>query len=155
MQKSIRISAAALLLAALPMIAAPAALAQNAGEYASRISSACAGSWQSQNCLKAVSESSMALTTNYMASLDRRGKSAASETVKQHCAASTAAMTEQIPAGAMLSAYTECANTIYDVSEQTGVEPDQSLYLLLVGPVLCLSGDRRCTAVEQGLKSYR
>ncbi len=127
----------------------------DAQKYAAGVASACVGNWQSQPCLKASSEAAMALTAKYMASLNQTGKTTQAETIKQHCAAATAAMTEQVPADAMRSAYTECANMIYDVSEQTGIKPDQSLYQLLVAPVLCLSGDQRCSMIEQGLASYR
>jgi hypothetical protein len=123
-------------------------------QYASRVSGACLGNWESQACLKAVSESSLAMVSRYAETLKSRGGSSALETLKQKCAASTAAITQNIPANAMRSAYTECANAIYDISEQTGVKPDQSHYQLLVGPVLCLSKDRRCSAIEQGLRRY-
>ncbi len=127
----------------------------NTRNYAGAVSGSCIGNWKNPECLKAVSQSAMALASNYMAKLQQNGKSNSGETIKQHCAAATAAMNKQYPAEAMLSAYVECANTIYDVSEQTGVKPDQSQYQLLVGPVLCMTGDRRCPAVEKGLSSYR
>lgn len=123
-------------------------------QHAKIVSKACIGNWESQPCLKAVSESALVFAANYGAKLKRRGKSKSMETLKQHCAAATAASQGEYPAYAMQSAYTECANIIYDISEETKVTPDQSHYQLLVAPVLCLSKARECKGIESGLKKY-
>ncbi len=123
--------------------------------HAKQVAGACLGQWEAQGCLSAVSESTLVLAANYAGVLEAQGKKSAVEQIKQHCAAGTAAMRENIPAYAMKSAWAECANMIYDVSETTGTVPDQSHYQLLAGPILCLEKDRRCADVEQGLKRYK
>jgi hypothetical protein len=123
-------------------------------EQASAIANACLANWQAPGCLKAVSASSLVLAANYGTALQQGGHAAEAETIKQHCAASTAATQGDYPAYAMKSAFTECANTISDVAGKTGVNPDPSQYQLLVGPVMCLDGSQGCAAVTNGLKAY-
>jgi hypothetical protein len=123
-------------------------------EHAKQVSRACPGKWEAQPCLKAVSESTLVLASNYAANLQQKGHPKQVEMIKEHCAAATAARQGEFPANAMRSAFVECANTIVDTTDQTGVAPDASHYQLLVGPVLCLDGDRRCAFIEDGLKKY-
>ena len=122
--------------------------------HARLVSRACLGQWESQKCLKAVSDSSLIMVANYGAALKRKGKGSQLETLKNHCAASTAASNGEYPAYAMQSAYAECANIISDIVDATNIMPDQSHYQLLVGPVLCLSKDRRCRGIESDLRKY-
>lgn len=124
-------------------------------QHARRIAGVCPDQWETQNCLRTISESNLVLAATYMEDLQTQGYDQASDKIEQHCAASTAATQGTYPVYAIKSAFTECANMIYDVSEETDVLPDQSHYQLLVGPVLCLHNDRRCNAIEQGLYALR
>jgi len=124
-------------------------------QHAKIVSKACLGKWETQSCLKAVSDSALVMISNYAAKLKKNGKGSSLETLKEHCAASTAASNGEYPADAMVSAYVECANIISDINDATGLMPDQSHYQLLVGPVLCIRKDRRCAAIEEGLRKYR
>lgn len=136
----------------------PFAHAQTASEasvaHAGSIATACIGQWESQPCLAALAEANMTLAANYGASLEDGGDKAAAEQIKQHCAASTAARTEQVPGYAMQSAMTECANAISDISAKTNTLPDQSIYQLMTVGVWCLGKDQRCAASEEQLKNY-
>ena len=119
--------------------------------HAKQIATICPGSWEQQNCLKAVSESNITLASNYAESLDNSGKSNQIEPLKQLCAASTAATKGEYPPAAMNSAFTECANGIYDISQKSGVAPDQSNYQLLVAAILCLNKDPQCELLERSM----
>lgn len=145
------------LLASLVLITMPAAAQAQSPkllEHARSIAKACPGNWEAQGCLSTVSASNMDLAVDYMTKLDAAGKKDAVEEAKQLCAASTAATKGEYPAYAMQSAFTECANGIYDISEKTGVKPDQSHYQLLVGAVLCLSKAKECSVMEQQMQAY-
>lgn len=123
--------------------------------HAIEISSACPGNWTKQSCMSKVSDANQRLAVNYIIALENRNKKSAGETVKQKCAASTASREREYPAEAVLSAYTECANTIYDVTTQTGIKPDQDNYQLLVAAVLCMS-DRdgaQCQTFERQMRA--
>jgi hypothetical protein len=122
---------------------------QPASTHASDIGKLCPGKWEDASCLAAVSQSNYDLTLGYADALAKAPQ--AVESLKQHCAAATV-IDSNIPAYAYKSAYTECANGIYDISENTGVSPDTSHYQLLVGAVLCLSKDARCAGIESQLK---
>lgn len=129
---------------------------QTSVEYAKRAANACTGGqWETPACLKAISENVYIMASNYGAALQQRGKKADSERIKEHCAAATAAAQETFPAYAMRSAYVECANMVYDVTESSRVQPDLSQYQLLVGAVQCLDKTMACKAVEIGLKQYK
>lgn len=152
---SIRLwNVAAFILCVMPL----PALAQNTGglsrDHAQHIATSCIGHWSEPTCMSAVSESNMILAAAYGGALQQRSQDAAAENIKQHCAASTAAREGQYPAYAMKSAFTECANMMYDISEQTGLAPDQSRYQVLVAAVLCMGNDPKCAAFEEGLKPY-
>ena len=123
--------------------------------HATALANACPGNWESPACLTAVSQSNMVLVSNYGAMLQHKNKNEAAETLKQHCAASTAHSKEQFPAYAMNSAFIECVNIISDLADQTQVMPDQSHYQLLLLPALCLSKDKRCGPMEKGLLQYK
>ena len=127
-----------------------------ATDFAKRAARACLnGHWEDQACLKAISENTLVMAANYGAVLQRRGKNKASEILKEHCAAATAATKGEYPAYAMRSAYVECVNKIYDLTESTKVSPDLSQYQLLVGAVQCLDKSTACTGVESGLAKYK
>ena len=111
--------------------------------------------WERQACLSAVSYSTLALAANYAQRLSDQGHDFAVELIKEHCAAGTAAARDKFPAYALKSAWIECANTMSDIAETTGLKPNASHYQLLVGPILCLDKDRRCTNVERGLERYK
>lgn len=128
------------------------ALAENS---ARNMAQACIGNWESKACLRASSQSSLEMAATYAEKLDNAGRKEALEILKDQCAASTAATRGDYPAYAMTSAYTECANIIVDITDATGIEPDIDHYQLLVGAVLCLTKDKRCTAIEQGLQKYK
>lgn len=133
--------------------------AQAASEYsvthAQKIAAVCPGAWESPACLTAVSESNLVMVSGYGATLQERKMEAQAETLKQHCAASTAHREKQFPAYAMNSAFTECANIISDLVDQTQILPDQDHYTLLVLPVLCMNKDPRCAPMEKGLLQYK
>ena len=119
--------------------------------HAQKIASTCPGSWEQQTCLEAVSESNITLASNYAETLNNAGKSGQLEPLKQLCAASTAATEGEYPPAAMSSAFTECANGIYDISEQSGIKPDQSNYQLLIAAILCLNKDPQCGVLERSM----
>jgi hypothetical protein len=121
--------------------------------YARLTSTHCLGRWARQECLTSISQSTLVLAANYAGLLESHGLVDAVEEIKQHCAAATAGTKGEYPAYAMQSAFTECANMIFDISEQTQVKPDLSHYQILVGAILCLSKDRRCAGIEKQLKN--
>lgn len=153
MKNNIFLFLAGALFLSVPALAqgAPSALSV---EYARRVAVTCIEAWDQPACLALMSSSNFALAGAYGTDLQNRGMEPAAETIKQHCAASTAAREQAYPADAVRSAFVECANTISDVAGQTGVKPDAGLYQLLVGSVMCLNHDRGCPTVEFGLKAY-
>lgn len=150
--------AALILITLTALSAAPAMAATQSSDvpqqYASAVAKNCIGNWESPACLSASSSTALTVAALYGSELQERGHSAAAEKIKEHCAAATAAREQSYPAYAMQSAYTECANMIYDVSVETSIKPQPELYQLLVSSVLCLSKDGRCASVEQGLRPY-
>ncbi len=124
-------------------------------QYARDISSHCVKQWDKPVCLSEVSQATLILAANYAGDLQSSGMIGAVEQIKQHCAAATAATQGDYPAYAMKSAFTECANKIYDVSEQTSIKPDLSHYQLLIGAIMCLNKDRNCSSIEQQLGAYQ
>ena len=149
------ILSAAILVGTMQISATQAAQpSATARQHASQIASSCPGQWDGQICLKAVSEATMVMASTYGEVLQEQKHDASAENLKQHCAAATAASQGVYPAEAMRSAFTECANTMSDISNDTQIMPDPSLYQLLVGAVLCLDKDKTCANVESGLKQY-
>lgn len=142
----------AALLIGFANIAAAQQISPQVLAHAKQIGQTCPQKWETQPCLAAISSSNKTLAVNYMQSLEAKGKKSAMEQVKQLCAASTAATEGEYPAYAMQSAFTECTNGLYDISQKTGVLPDQSHYQLLVGSVLCLSKAPQCAALEAGMQ---
>lgn len=131
-------------------------VSQTAQNFAGGVARACLDdAWESPACLRALSESNLTMAGNYAGALQQAGKGAAADKIKEHCAASTAARQQEFPAYAMKSAFIECANMISDIAESTAILPDQSQYQLLVGAVLCMEKDRRCTDINQGLRRYK
>jgi hypothetical protein len=127
-----------------------------ATSFAKRLARECVGNkWTQPGCLKMVSQNNLVMTSNYMAALQEANKRSHVETVKQHCAASTAANKGEYPANAMRSAFVECVNIIADTASATGVKPDQSQFQLLVGAVQCLDKNQACSAIEQALSRYK
>lgn len=139
----------------------PRAQAQNAAapsqvvlQFAASVAQACVADWGAQGCLSAVSESNIAMLSDYGAALQNAKHDAAAETLKQHCAATTAASQQNVPAYAMLSALTECANTISDIASRTALMPDPSHYQLMIAPLLCLGGNPACAEITAQLTAY-
>lgn len=152
-----KIAAAAVALAVLSFAISPAR-AQQASEdslaYAQLLGEYCPGKWETPYCLKAVSQSNLTMVANYGGALQESGKTQEAENIKQHCAASTAATEGDYPAYAMKSAFIECANTISDTASRTGMQPDLSLYQLLVGATMCLDQAAGCANIEQTLRQH-
>jgi hypothetical protein len=123
--------------------------------YAKLIANACPDQWESPACLSAVSTSNLALAANYGGALQEAKLDAAAEKIKQHCAASTAAREQEFPAYAMKSAFDECATTMLDVSDETGIPPDQSHYQLLWLAAVCLANKPECAPISEDIKKYR
>lgn len=147
----------ALAVAALSILSMPAqAQSQASRTYAVRMANVCPGNWESTACMTAGSESNLVMASNYGATLKQQNLEGPAETLKQHCAASTAHREGRTyPAYAMQSAFTECANIITDLVDQTGVKPDVDHYQLIVLSVLCMSKDKRCAPMERGLMQYK
>jgi hypothetical protein len=97
----------------------------------------------------------MVMLSNYGGVLQEKKLEAPAETLKQHCAASTAHREKKFPAYAMTSAFIECVNTITDLTEQTTIPPDVDHFQLLVMAALCLSKDPRCAPMEKALAQYK
>ncbi|MGB0718977.1 MAG: hypothetical protein ACPGRX_00800 [Bdellovibrionales bacterium] len=132
------------------------AASQTALDYARLAAKSCVpGAWEGQPCLAAISQNTLVMAANYQEALQNAQKLSDSEAIKQHCAAATAAANGEYPAYAMRSAYVECANTVYDVTERSGVRPDLSQYQLLIGAVQCLDKSTACSAFETGLAAYK
>tara|TARA_Y100000588_G_scaffold157103_1_gene171069 strand:- start:97 stop:600 length:504 start_codon:yes stop_codon:yes gene_type:complete len=123
--------------------------------FAREISKSCPHQWEEQACLSDVSASALVLAANYAGDLQSNGMIGAVEQIKQHCAAATAATQGTYPAYAMKSAFTECANKIYDVSEQTSIKPDLSHYQLLIGAIWCMNKDSQCKTIEDQLGAFQ
>lgn len=127
-------------------------LSNEALQFGKAAGAACPGKWDSPECLAIISQNNLMMAANYGGALKENGKVTESELIKEHCAAATAAREKSFPAYAMKSAFTECANTIVDVSGKTGISPDLSEYQLLVGATLCLGNDPRCGTISDQLK---
>ncbi len=126
---------------------------KNFKAHARNVAHNCINSWESDGCLTATSESAMVLISQYGAKLQHMDMDEQKEKLKQECAASTAASQKSgFPAYAMKSAYTTCANTIYDIQVTTGINPDPNYYQLLVGTILCMNKSNQCGEIEDGLK---
>ena len=129
-------------------------MSKAASVYAGKISRACPGQWEKQICLKVMSETYLTAASTYAEALEKAGHKNEQETLKEHCAASTAATKlDDIPAYAMRSAFVECSNEIYAIFERTSVMPDQELSQLMIMGALCLDKDPRCGLMEKGLKA--
>jgi len=123
--------------------------------FAKTLSNSCVKQWDQPTCLTNISQAALILAANYAGDLESNGMIGAVEQIKQNCAAATAGTKGNYPAYAMKSAFTECANMIYDVSEQTNIKPDLSFYQLLVSSIMCLNKDRSCQVIEKGLAAYK
>lgn len=136
-------------------VAAQAAADPMAVKFARQVVQVCPGAWDKPDCLTILSHSNYMMLANYGAALQENNQAAAAENLKQHCAAATAHREQAFPAYAMRSAFVECANTISDISDQTGLRPHQDLYQLLVLPVYCLDGHATCPMIEKSLQRYK
>jgi hypothetical protein len=121
--------------------------------HTQEIGAYCVGSWQSQNCMKALSSSALTLASLYAEKLEKAGHKDAQDPLLQNCAAATAATKVEVPAYAMKSALTTCANAIYDITESTKIKPNLTHFQLLVEPIYCLGGDPRCEKLEEILRA--
>ncbi len=115
------------------------------------VTSACVEKWEDQACMKALASMNVTLASTYAASLHSSNKRSYMGRLKNHCAASTAALQVSVPAYAMRSAMTECVNSMTTISQQTSVFPDPSLSQLAVSAVLCIAKNKACSEIEQGL----
>ncbi|QQG36903.1 MAG: hypothetical protein HYS17_03785 [Micavibrio aeruginosavorus] len=119
------------------------------------VAAACPGAWETPACLRVLSQSNYLMLANYGAALQQQKHEVAAEQLKQHCAASTAHREQAFPAYAMRSAFVECANTISDIVDTTGLMPNQDLYRLLLLPVYCLDGHITCPVIEKTLRQFK
>jgi len=111
----------------------------------------CPAQWDQQQCLSVVSSITKLMVQDYADTLNKSGHKAAIDPLTQECAAATAAAEGEYPAEAMRSAFTVCANYLATMAEKTQLTPNQDAYQILVGSILCLSGDPRCAAIEAQL----
>lgn len=147
------------LLTAFLMIFSISASAQdvhkNVMAHAKNVANSCLGKWDSALCIKAMGASNKDLAINYAETLNAQGQKASLDAIKNGCAAATVDEKGEFPASAFASAYSECINTIYDITTKTNVLPDQSHYQLLVAGGLCLNADPRCAMFEQQMKAWK
>lgn len=120
-------------------------------QHVRNMSAKCRGRWETQGCMKTLSNVSLVMVSNYAADLKNHNHMAAVETLKQHCAASTAALQVKVPAYAMRSAMTECVNHISDLNDQTGLRPDPNFSQMIVGAILCIDKNMACFLMEMQL----
>lgn len=149
------------IICALFMLNGPAAAQDQAGapspqQFAAAYAQTCMGAWTGQDCLSLISTSNLLLAADFMNRLNAAEQSVAANTVRETCAAATAAREGQFPANAMTSAFVECANSLFTISDETGIDPDQSRYQLLIGPIFCLQDaqSENCQALETQLQTY-
>lgn len=112
----------------------------------------CIDNWKDQKCIEVISHTSLNMGADYAAKLQKAGHQQAFINLRDKCAASTAGISQEVPAYAMESALTQCANHVVSISEETGINPDKNLYQLVVAQVLCLKGDGRCSVIEQQMR---
>lgn len=115
----------------------------------------CPGNWESQACLSTISQIVYKMVEKYEKGLDNISRSQYTPALREHCAAAVAAAYDEYPAYAMKSAYTACANGLFEMSEHIALKPQPEAYQLLVSAILCLSGDARCPEIEKQLISMR
>ena len=142
-----------ILVAASPASAKDEKPSETSLQFAKMIAGACPNRWESPDCLKTLGESNFVLVANYGGTLLENQKKADAETLKENCAASTAAREVSVPAYAMASAMTECVNTIGDIAGKTGIKPDLSHFQMMGFPALCLSKDPVCNGFTMQLKA--
>lgn len=127
----------------------------NFSNDARNIANSCPQRWENESCLKATSQAALVLVSNYGGRLDQAGKKNYMETLKEDCAASTAATQEEgIPAYAMKSAYTVCMNSIVEIADGSGVKPDPSYMQLLLATVWCMEKSPQCEMMELALRKW-
>lgn len=121
--------------------------------HTQEIGAYCIGAWQSQKCMKALSSSNLSLASLYAEKLELGGKKKSQDALLENCSASTAATKVDVPAYAMKSAMTTCANAIYDITEATKIKPNLTHFQLMVEPIFCLGGEERCEKFEELLRN--
>ena len=129
------------------------AIDMNTKQFVNGLANRCVGSWESQPCLEMLAAVSMNVTAHYAQSLKNGGHEHDMEDLKQSCAASTAAMQQDVPAYAMKSAMTECANKISDINDDTQISPNVNHYQMIVIGVMCLGEDPSCAMLEKQITS--
>lgn len=139
---------------AQPQFAEKEVPSNTALKYASIVADACVSRWEDAACVRALSESSLTLVSDYGAQLQYRKMDGSLEILKEHCAATTAATKQDVPAYAMESAMTECLNYISDIGSTTGVLPDLSHYQLMTMSLFCMGKTSQCEVVEQQMTQY-
>lgn len=117
-------------------------------EYAGFIYDSCKGSWQEKTCVQALSALSRDITVDYNSKLVDAQKQNFQEPLKQNCAATTAALKQDVPAYAQKSAMTVCLNAIADIFQASGVKPDLNLYQMAVQTIPCQEKTGNCEAFE-------
>ena len=120
-------------------------------KHVRNMSAQCKGKWETQGCMKTLSNVSLVMVSNYAADLKRHNRLSAIESLKQNCAASTAALQIKVPAYAMREAMTVCVNHISDLNDQTGLRPDPNYSQMIVGSILCIDKNMSCFLMEMQL----
>ena len=114
----------------------------------------CSHEWSSQSCMKTLSGASLVMVSNYAEDLHKNKNGQYLESLKQHCAASTAGTKVEVPAYAQRSAMTECINHIVTINEKTGIKPNPDFYQLIVGAIMCFDKNPSCSVIENSLDNY-
>lgn len=105
--------------------------------------------WTSPKCLRMISESVLQMAGEYSARLEAKSKVKGMDDLRENCAAATAASKIAVPAYAMESALAACVNSIYKISQETGILPDADLYQLVIMPAVCLKKQGQCSELEK------
>lgn len=122
-------------------------------EYVQDVHQKCASAWKSKPCVVSLSALSRDLTIHYVDQLNKSNQNKFQDPLKENCAATTAALKQDVPAYAQKSAMTVCLNAISDISEASGVKPELDMYQIAVGSVGCLDKDGSCEEFEKQLNS--
>ncbi|MCF8495284.1 MAG: hypothetical protein K9G62_01305 [Alphaproteobacteria bacterium] len=126
-------------------------------DHARKVAQACPGQWEDHACSVTVSQAAKYMVIKYAEDLDKRGLKNAVEYLKDHCAASTVIDQTDVPAYAVKSAFTECANGIVDIANEAKVKPDPSYMELFGGAIWCMENKQPvCGEIERQLMAkYR
>lgn len=120
-------------------------------EYVGFVYESCASAWKTFSCVQSLSSLSRDITIDYAERLEKARQSKFQDSLKENCAATTAALQQEVPAYAQKSAMTVCFNAISDIAQASGVKPDLDLYQLAVGSVACIDQVGACKILEDQL----